>query len=85
MSASSQKIERGLRNVLEIGSRQVIGWIEKAQEENYDLECLENAQEFLGVCVNLLKEEAKLKKRSQDLDKIQSFKNARLTSRTVLH
>lgn len=85
MAVKNQKLDRGLRNVLDIGTGQILGWIEKAQAEDYDIECLENAQEFLSVCINLLKEEAKLRKRHEILDKSRAFKNARHTVRTVLH
>jgi hypothetical protein len=46
-----------LKRVLEIGSTQVIHWMEHAQSDGYSLKSLENAQDFLHVCIQALKHE----------------------------
>lgn len=54
---NTPKRSRNMRSVLALGTNQAIGWLEKAQECDFDLECLENAQEFITTCIQFLRHE----------------------------
>ena len=51
------KRSRNMRSVLALGTNQAIGWIEKSKECDYDLECLENANDFITTCIQFLRHE----------------------------
>lgn len=65
-----------LKRVLEVGSTQVINWMEQAQSDGYSLNSLQSAQDFLLVCIKCLKHEKAdrlMKKKNNEQGKIYSL------------
>lgn len=77
-----------LKRVLEIGSTQVINWMEHAQSDGYSLNSLESAQDFLLVCIKCLKQEKAdrlMKKKNKNQGKIYCLSDYRPKNPITFH